>query len=641
MSFPVTIDAAVGGAEQPGKFATFLNGSARYQVQFSLIDPDTAQLVVYKSTDTGVTWSAVDASNGPSIVFDHLTDAWPAYSAVQVSATVLKVFLDDSIEGLAATGFTMGGSPAWSGTVTAVAPPPIGPNRIASEGNFPLSQIATAYRALDNKVVMVVVGDQVVLSDVPHSICSFVVYDVAGDSFGSWTDLGYLDYSDITTWDMVPCGVAIDASSGRSTVFMQQVARGGPGNLVRHTVTSDDILDIPLDAPSTANVQCWGPGGGSGGQSGVGRGGGGGGGEYRGGTVSITPGGTLTVTVGLGGAPDFNPGSGPTVVASISANPGQGGIAAAGGGDGGDGGTGGSGGSENNDGGKGGGIGSQTGGGGGGVGGPAAPGQDGFDGGSVSSLLGGAGGLAGDPTAPSGFGTCIGGAGGNVNDTNPPAYGQPAQGIGCGGGGQGGSSVTGNAGQGGDGLAIISWTSIRNTHGCRMFQQAIDSGDGVGTLTEITEGAYPTRGKDGAPVPLSFDCAALDGDVWMTFTGATSTSGRDDIAVGSGSTGNPVSFTFQTFSCGNGGNDIDSCPCLCLKTGVAYCCYISAPTAGPITFTSRADSGSGFASPGTIGTIAIPDIRQYGRLQASLLVSLPEVTFGTPTVATLSLVEAG
>lgn len=143
------------------------------------------------------------------------------------------------------------------------------------------------------------------------------------------------------------------------------------------------------------------------------------------------------------------------------------------------------------------------------------------------------------------------------------------------------------------------------------------------------------------PVPVSFDCAIRGTKVWIAFTGVTGTIGRNNIAVGSGTSAGPIAFTFQTFDSGNGGNDSDSCPAIALGAGVAYCCYISAPNAGPISFLMRGDYGLGFGAPLAIGTLALPDVREFGRLQATVLATLPEITFGTPTTGSLVVAPPG
>ena len=39
MAFPITVDATLSSAEQPGKYGPFLSGSARYQIILRLTQP--------------------------------------------------------------------------------------------------------------------------------------------------------------------------------------------------------------------------------------------------------------------------------------------------------------------------------------------------------------------------------------------------------------------------------------------------------------------------------------------------------------------------------------------------------------------------------------------------------------------------
>lgn len=612
MPFPVTIDASVGGAEQPGKFSTYLNGANRYQIQF-VLGASTAQLAAYKSTDGGATWSAV--GTGPIAT-------WPGvgygvvYTCVQVGPLIYVIYIDNSVGQYAVTTFDMG-SDTW-GAVLASTQPPFGVFLTSAEGSFNLPQICASYRALTGDILCILPGDGVTLTDVPHRICCFAMFNIAGSTWNSWADLGYVDYADITTWDLLPCGMVTDSASGRTTVLMQQVARSGPGNLqsFQYTGSGANEVDIPLDAPTSVNVLAWGAGGG--GNTGTDIGSGGGGGAFKAGSVTVVPGDSYTATVGAGGTSGSDGTA--SVFETVTADPGlagsSGALATGGAGGAGDH-AGGAGGTTNS--------GGTTGGGGGGSATATADGTVGSDGGATEGGIGGAG-------------QGSGGAGGNDNPFNPPTGGQAGGAPGGGGGGHGGADLTTPGGNnGGDGEIDISWTSVRNTHDCRMYQQAINSDNTLGSLAEITQGAYPSRAKNAAPVPLTCDIATFGGDVWITFTGATSTSGRDNISVGTGATADPVGFSFQIFSSGNGSNDIDSCPALAVGAAAAFCCYISAPSAGPISFLSRADVGLGFGGPVSIGTLTLPDDREFGRLQASVLAAVPEITFGTPTTASLAL----
>jgi hypothetical protein len=236
--------------------------------------------------------------------------------------------------------------------------------------------------------------------------------------------------------------------------------------------------------------------------------------------------------------------------------------------------------------------------------------------------VGGAGGTSG-PT---------GGAGGVGGALNFDGIAGSGPGGGAGGSGDASpGSVTDPQGAGGQ--LSISWTSVRNTNNSRVFQQMVNADNTLGPLTEITAAAFPSRGRLSAPIPISFDAAIRNGIVSIAFTGAISTTGRDNITVGVGAIASPVAFTFQTFTCGNGGNNADSCPAVAPAAAGLYCCYISAPTGGPVAFEYVLDSGSGFGAPVTIGTLTTGNVHAESRLQAAVLVAAPEITWGTPTYA--------
>ena len=621
MPFPVTIDASVGGAEQPGKFSTFFNSPNRYQVQFVLDAPDgQALLAVFKSADSGNTWAEVDSAGRVSVLFEGPGSTSP-YTCCQVGTAIYIVYLNPTFI-CTMTSFDMA-SDTWSVLSVDTPYPPFSPYPQSGEGGFLLGQYACSYRASTGDILFVLAGDGITgLGAVPHSICCFNVFNIAGSAWnGSWTDLDYVDYADIATWDLIPCGMVTDPTSGRTTVFMQQVARTGPGPAGTTSFSSAGTFtwDVPLDAPATAVVERWGAGGGA--QSGTGGQRAGGAGAYnRTNAAAITAGGTETIVVGAGGATGSDGGSttalgdtaaggahGTALAGGLGGAASGGDVAFAGGNGGSDGGT-------------------VNGGGGGGSGLNNAAGGDGQDGQPGLN----------PPRANGGIGTGNGGNGGAVLITDD---GDPGQSPGGGGGGD--TNVgPGASGVGADGGVNISWIAVRNTHDSRMYQQSIEADNSLGVITEITQGAASPRDQGSAPVPISFDAGQFNGTIFIAFTGANGT-GSTDVAVGQGATANPVALSFQDFDSGNGGDGVDACPSVCAGTVAIYCCYISGPTAGPVAFLYRADPGLGFGSPVSIGTLSLPDVREFGRLQSSVLGTLPEITFGTPTAAIIKFNAPG
>lgn len=606
MSFPVTIDAALSSAEQPAKYGPFLIGSDRFEILL-LVDTVavTARLAAKKSSDGGLTWVEVDSANAPAVTWSGSNPALIPYACCQAGSLLYVVFYDQS-QGFLMVTF----GPAW-GTPATVDPPPSNPT--SGEGGFFLYQIAFAHSSFDSTLLLVLAGDRVALDDVNHQICAFARYDIGGASWSAWVDLGYLDYSDTTTWDQVPCGLVIQASTGRAIVFMQQVARAGPGDEVITQITAPGAfsINLPGDVPATGAAKLW--GGGGGGNPGDDVGSGGGAGAFKAGTVNLTPGGTLDGVVGDGGT-SGNDGE-PTTCQTLTADPGLAGSSGASA-------PGGLGGVGDHDGGDGGDAGpSDTGGGGGGSPTELADGSPGSIGGATNGGGGGAG-------------KASGGAGGNDTIFNPPTGGQPGGQPGAGGGGHGGADISTPGGNdGGVGQFDVAWISVRNTNDCRMFQQLINPDNTLGTLTEITQGAYPSRTRGAQPIPITFDASIAGSQVAIAFTGAASTSGRDNISVGRGAFADGVGFSFQTFSCGNGGNDVDSSPALAQIPGTVFCCYISSPTGSSVAFVFRSDTGAGFGAPVTIGLLSPGVVYAYSRLQANVLVAVPEITWGTPTAA--------
>ncbi|WP_203258493.1 choice-of-anchor D domain-containing protein [Hyunsoonleella ulvae] len=226
------------------------------------------------------------------------------------------------------------------------------------------------------------------------------------------------------------------------------------------TYTSSGTFVVPSGVTSV-NVSAWGAGGGGADEGSNDGGGGGGGGGFRGGTLAVTPGDNITVTIGSGGIGATSNGNdggngGNTIVShtigTITANGGSGGFTStSSGGAGGAGGggsftgtvtsqvafSGGSGGNGDLD----------EGGAGGGAAGDSGNGSDGQDATGTFTPSGGAGG-----TNNGNGGTGNGGNGGNDND------GQNGEDYGGGGGASGdGNGVGGN---GAPGLVILTWTAI-------------------------------------------------------------------------------------------------------------------------------------------------------------------------------------
>ncbi|GAA4977436.1 choice-of-anchor D domain-containing protein [Algibacter aquimarinus] len=243
------------------------------------------------------------------------------------------------------------------------------------------------------------------------------------------------------------------------------------------TFTSSGTFVVPAGVTSV-NVAAWGAGGGGADEASNDGGGGGGGGGFRGGTIAVTPGDNITITIGNGGAGATSNGNdgangGNTIVThtigTITANGGDGGLTSPGsGGFGGNGGggsftgtvtsqlafSGGNGGDGDDD----------EGGAGGGAAGDSGNGSNGADAAGNFAPPGGAGG-----TNNGNGGTGNGGNGGNDND------GQDGEDYGGGGGASGDGNGTG--GDGAPGLVVLTWT-VTPTPEINIQGNGVDITDG-------------------------------------------------------------------------------------------------------------------------------------------------------------------
>ncbi|MCF8408397.1 MAG: T9SS type A sorting domain-containing protein [Crocinitomicaceae bacterium] len=250
-----------------------------------------------------------------------------------------------------------------------------------------------------------------------------------------------LDMGIAGAWAIKPSAGA----TGDGSVTLSENARDGAilialraaGSSGFQTFTSNSNFNVPCYV-STVTVEAWG-GGGRGGSRGAKKpGGGGGGGAYvKKNSEPVTPGGTVSVTIGNGGTSNASPSS--STFNTITANPGSNADER----NGGAGGTVGTSGDINFAGGNGGTAqdSNDDGGGGGGAAGNGS--GNGSAGSANSGSTGGAGGIGV-------LGAGSGGAGGNNNNNGVNGT-QP----GGGGGGEGGDNNT--RGNGGAGRVIVSW----------------------------------------------------------------------------------------------------------------------------------------------------------------------------------------
>ncbi|MBK6903467.1 MAG: HYR domain-containing protein [Saprospirales bacterium] len=298
------------------------------------------------------------------------------------------------------------------------------------------------------------------------------------------------------------------------------------------TFSSSGTFTVPAGVTSIT-VQAWGGGGGGGQSAGNRARGGGGGGAFTGGTLSVSPGDVLTITVGGGGPAGSNGGNSSVgaIVANggFADNSGPGGLGGAAsaialpvtasiaGGTGGDGYT-----AANN--------------GGGGGGGSAA-----------SSSLPGTVGTAGNSGG-------TGGAGGNSPLTNPQGDGgrgadndgSPGAGNGTapGGGGGGQSDDDEDGGDGANGQVILTWTCSDNINNMSTTATTPVCTNGTSTVTvtstSLADGTYTVYYN------LSGANTATAQSASMTFSGVTGTFATIPF-VNSGAT----TITITSVGCAN------------------------------------------------------------------------------------------
>lgn len=610
MSFPNLVSADRSACEAPGKFGPYLAGSNRY-VFLSLFTPDPVArtLEAWKSTDGGATWSLVS-----TLAATLFTSGTPAYTTCQSKTDATKVlafYLDNNTAQITPATFDTS-TDTWAIHTAAGFPP-------AASFSFGAFLVAT-HRPASNTCIVAQVGDDYTDADGEvHHIPVYASYDVAGDSWSSWTDAGYTDYATVIGWHLVPGGIVL-RSDGKLTLFTQQIAHAVPVGRLSGLAGAD----APWYA-DTVDIEAWGGGGGGGaGHNASSAGGGGGAGQYSAGSASVGGGTFPTATVGSGGVggqyggsggPEDGAAGGDTICGSVTASGGDPGLA-----DGTPGGNGGQGFLTTG----------VPGGGGGGGGGDNANGSGGIgqDGVEYDGTAGDPNGGDGGAAPPAGNGS--GGGGGTYDPVNVTGGGggggQP------GGGGGGGAIVSippgpgthpnGDGGAGGDGEVSLSYFAVQGTiYNSRLWQQVINADNSLGTDSEITAAQFPMQAFEMAPVLLAFDCVAVGGEVAIAFSGAYASSGYADVAAGRGTNADPIVFSLVDQVAGDGG--ADPAPALSVTGGTVYLSYMSSPSH---IFRYRTDAGSGFGGATDFGAFDDPGMRiNSGAFPGD------EIAFTTPT----------
>lgn len=618
MAFPTIVSGTASSAEAPQKYGPFLADGVRWLFLYRNIDnldfSFTQRIVVFKSVNAGGVWTETGAFLDLGLV-DRATTPL-GYTCAQSSTDPTKILIvavDPDAGGFigvipfdTATGVfgSFNDGPLLNFTY----------DRIGTVINYAVA----AYRPDDTLVVCIPQNSFTDADGVEHVFASAVVFDVTGGSWGSLFDLGYENYADTTYWHQLPCGIAVD-SDGVTRVAMQQITQTVPSGASINP-QFDGSYVIPWDC-NEIQYQMYGAGGGGAAPIAASAGGGGGSGELFATSESVSPGDTIAgPTVGTGGAggtwnaspagidggdTSFN---GHTALGGHGA-PGDGfGTGGPGAHDGGAGFVGGGGG--------GGGAGSDT---------EFGSGTDGDDGTiyAGSPANGGAGGLSG------GAGNGFGGAGGGYDPGNLMGGGGGSGQQPGGGGGGGAGESDGGAGADGEfsGLSYIPFQPT--TENGRLWQQAIKADDSLGTLSEITSGAFPIQTFENNVVLMPFDMDANAGNVVMAFSGVSSTNGYEKINTLRGPNADPVVFVSQLITVGSSSPFTEPSPAILIDDDAnGWLAYKR--VSGSTRFVFREDPlGAGFGAEQGLGTFADP----YCRLQLGVFDKVAEVTFGTPQVS--------
>lgn len=566
MAFPTIISPVFSSVEPPGKHGPFFVGSNIYVINVDQTLGDPGHIAMMKSTDAGKTWAEADA-------VDHFLVTSNSLCACQdtTDASKLYIFYLDEF-GLAQFTTFDASTDLWGIAV-------------ASSGTFQTG--VCCHRASDNVVAMAYQGDTVNTFFINHQIIAVVLFDLGTQTWGSPFDLDYLDYADVTLWNLFPSAIAARDDGKLSVLYQQKTDASQTTQKTGGFGAGTGTFQVPGDCIlfDTVDVVA----GGGGGSPGVGGAGGGGGGWDGGAAIAASPGATSGYTVGSGGsgaAPGPATAGGSSTFLGFNALGGGGGSVA-----------GGTGGAGSNAGGTGG-SGAGGGGGGGGI--------------AASSLGPGANGADATILGP-------GGNGGNSAPPNPATSGFP--GI-DGGGGGGNGEAGGNGGDGGDGFIAFAYTPFTNAHDGRLFHQVINPDNTLGTLQEITEGEFPFDNI----IPFACDADAGEGFVTVAFSGVNATTNAD-IMVGRAPNADALVFDWQTISADNAGSELDSSPAIAADGKKTYLVSVAAPSVTDVTFKLRADTGTGFGPASNLGKFA----DQGCRLQIKAAAGKAGITFGTPT----------
>lgn len=612
MAFPNLIDATVATADMPGRYGPFANGSNCYSVVVKRIS-NTAFLQAMKSTDKGVTWVAQDTANNPSVGTNQ--GGTVLYSCGQLGTVIYAL-----AEGASGSDFTTSlfsfdtSTDTWA-TLTGVQLD----NGISfryCNGFFNLVARAT-------DLIFVAPVSAVNLNGIQHFIPAFAVYDIAGDSWSSFTDLDYSDYAGAPTdWNLLPVGAVLD-SDGRVVIATEQITYlDNSGQQTFNPPPGDS--ELPLDCDLIDSVFVFGAGGGFSGDalSDLGTGGGGGGALAQSNDLTVTPGETISTTIGAGGAVGTDGGVSSFVCSAgtTQADGGKGSPSNLTGGAGGDASI--SIGDIKVDGGTGGSV---VVGGGSGAGGGGAAGANGVDGSEGGTLEpGGAGGAGGAGGGDGGFGASYDGTGTPTGDVGQPGV---NPGGGC-GGASNGYDFGGLLPFGADGGVTVLYTPTRGSNDGRLFFQAILADNSLGALTNVADGDFPIQSPLSLGIPFPIDLKAGNGFIGVVLSGVNTTNFNENILVGTSPNGDSPAFDFVSLDVAQGGSQSNPSPALAIdvNTGDLYTVFLSCPAPPAAKFMVSVNNGP-------VTQFGAGNNSAGARIVADFLAAQLQMQFGVPTQA--------
>jgi len=236
MAFPNTIAAGTNRIAQPVQVGPFKIGSAFYVV---VTDSSNAVVRIFKSTDSGVTWSEKDSASEPAIGTVAFTSAVQNGTKIYVASVSAGLFWQVSVFD--------SGTDTWTSTTVSTN---------AASANYNAG--CMAYRASDGSLI---ITDQVQPNPGVTSSVAYFLFDTVALTFGSYILIG--NTSTISTNDNTnPFAVLNgsgythfilvyhDAIAGTFTLQQQSLSDGGSLGSLQSIATVPNIFMFAISSAS-------------------------------------------------------------------------------------------------------------------------------------------------------------------------------------------------------------------------------------------------------------------------------------------------------------------------------------------------------------------------------------------------------